>query len=281
MKATAPASAANLGPGFDAIAVALELYVTVEIKESPYFNVHSKNLGSNIEVNSDHIASRVLREIYGHDNFYVEIDSAIPLARGLGSSAALAVAVAGAAGAADPLKVAVTIDGHPENAGASVLGGLVAATMENGKPVAKRIDIDPRNTFLVVVPDFELSTSKARSVLPGKLDLKDVAQNLGSLALMIAGLINQDQFTRAASRDNIHQPFRNLLNPKAEKIIDFILNEGGLGACWSGAGPSILALTDEDNQSLKDKLTRYLAEISYKAEVMSLKPDLGGLQITS
>ncbi len=281
MKATAPASAANLGPGFDAIAVALELYVTVEIKESPYFNVHSKNLGSNIEVNSDHIASRVLREIYGHDNFYVEIDSAIPLARGLGSSAALAVAVAGAAGAADPLKVAVTIDGHPENAGASVLGGLVAATMENGKPVAKRIDIDSRNTFLVVVPDFELSTSKARSVLPGKLDLKDVAQNLGSLALMIAGLINQDQFTRAASRDSIHQPFRNLLNPQAEKIIDFILNEGGLGACWSGAGPSILAITDEDNQSLKDKLTRYLAEISYKAEVMSLKPDLGGLQITS
>ncbi len=135
MRARAPASSANLGPGFDTLAVALDRYVSVDVEEAPSLRVHSEGEGSGLFDDASHLAARVVAEVLGHDRFAVTVRSQIPVARGLGSSAALAAAAAAAAGAEDPYAIAAAYDGHPENAAASVFGGLVAATMVEGRPV--------------------------------------------------------------------------------------------------------------------------------------------------
>ena len=142
MRARAPASAANLGPGFDVLAVALDLYVEVEVEPASRLVVRSEGEGADLEEDDMHLAARVAIDVVGHDRLAVTVRSAIPVARGLGSSAALAVAAAAAAGSKDPLGVAARIDGHPENAAASVVGGLVAATLVRGAVRAVRMPLD-------------------------------------------------------------------------------------------------------------------------------------------
>src|SRR6202167_1362535 len=130
MFARAPATSANLGPGFDALAVALGLYVEVSLDDADKFSISSEGCGAGLFDDENHLAARVARSVLGHSNFALHVNSSIPLSRGLGSSAALAVAAAAAAGSADPLSVAAALDGHAENAAASVLGGLVVARVE-------------------------------------------------------------------------------------------------------------------------------------------------------
>lgn len=162
MRAKAPASSANLGPGFDALALALARYVEVDVEPAPTLQIETHGLGSDLPLDHSHLAARVVSEVLGHDRVRLVVRSDIPVARGLGSSAALAVAAAAAAGAEDPLLVAARFDGHAENAAASVLGGLVAAALVDGEPVARRLRLDTRLCFAVVVPDRHLETKEAR-----------------------------------------------------------------------------------------------------------------------
>jgi homoserine kinase len=111
------------------LAIALDRYVQVEVVPAPALSVRSTGEGADHSGDASHLAARVVADVLGHDRFAVTVHSQIPVSRGLGSSAALAAAAAGAAGADDPLAVAAAYDGHPENAAASVVGGLVAATM--------------------------------------------------------------------------------------------------------------------------------------------------------
>jgi len=164
--ARAPASSANLGPGYDTLAVALDRYVSVEVEPAPSLRVHSEGEGSGLFDDASHLAARVAAEVLGHDRFAVVVRSQIPVARGLGSSAALVVAAAAAAGAADPFAVAAAYDGHPENAAASVFGGLVAAAMVEGRPVQAPLPLHDDLAFVAIVPDRNLATPEARDVLP-------------------------------------------------------------------------------------------------------------------
>jgi len=128
MIARAPASSANLGPGFDTLAVALGLYVEVSIEPADAFSITTEGCGAGRFDDERHLAARVAGDVLGHHRFALRVNSSIPLSRGLGSSAALTVAAAAAAGAGDPLTVAADVDGHAENAAASVLGGLYSST---------------------------------------------------------------------------------------------------------------------------------------------------------
>src|SRR5580658_4726022 len=148
MRARAPASSANLGPGFDALAIALDAYVQVEVEPAPSLRVHSEGEGAGLADDASHLAVRVAKSILGHDRIAVTVRSQIPVSRGLGSSAALAAAAAAAAGSDDPFSVAADLDGHPENAAASVFGGLVAATLVDERATAAHLPLGEELAFV-------------------------------------------------------------------------------------------------------------------------------------
>jgi len=240
--ARAPASSANLGPGYDTLAVALDRYVSVEVEPAPSLRVHSEGEGSGLFDDASHLAARVAAEVLGHDRFAVVVRSQIPVARGLGSSAALVAAAAAAAGAADPFAVAAAYDGHPENAAASVFGGLVAATMVEGRPVQAPLPLHDDLAFVAIVPDRNLATPEARDVLPETLTRADVVFNLGRMGLLLAGLADPGYLTPDATGDRIHQPARTSLFPEAPRLLRGLEDAGALAASWSGAGPTLIGV---------------------------------------
>jgi homoserine kinase len=245
--ARAPASSANLGPGFDTLAVAVARYIEVEVTPADRLSVHTEGDGADLPQDADHLAARVASMVLGHDRVAIRVKSEIPVARGMGSSAALAVATAVACGATDPLAIATEIDGHAENGAASAMGGLVAAIIIDGQPVAHHLPLDPELVFVVLVPDRPLSTVEARIALPDQVSHDDASFNLGRMALLLAGLADHRELVPAATEDKLHQPPRNRLFPEAPCLMEGLVKAGALASCWSGAGPSLLGICTREN----------------------------------
>jgi len=278
--ARAPASSANLGPGFDSLAVALAMYVEVEVGPADALRVESSGEGAELPADARHLAARVATKVAGHDRLAIRVFSEIPVSRGLGSSAALAVAAAKAAGAADPLRAGAEVDGHPENAAASTLGGLVAAAMVEGRPVSRRLPLDPDLRFVLVIPDGMLETSAARAALPAKVPHADAAFNLSRMGLLLAGLADHRNLNPAATEDRLHQDARGELFPEAADILRVLRDAGALGACWSGAGPSLLGITvDGDAPAVASAGRAALTEYGIHGRVLTLAADLAGVTL--
>ncbi len=247
MRAKAPGSAANLGPGFDALALAIDRYVEVEINPASKLTLSTFGEGADQFAPEEHLAVQVAREVIGHDRLHVTVTSQVPLARGLGSSAALAVAAAAAAGSPDPLAVAVAIEGHPENAAASVVGGLISACMVQGQPRVVQLTLDPSLRFVVIVPDRTLKTKDARAALDDMIPRADATFNLGRLGLLLAGLADARFLVPEAADDRLHQTQRTPLFEEAPALLAALLEGGALASCWSGAGPSLLGIATSSN----------------------------------
>jgi homoserine kinase len=278
VRAQAPASSANLGPGFDALAIALNRYVQVEVEPAPSLSVRTFGQGSELAGDASHLAVRVVTEVLGHDQFALTVHSQIPVSRGLGSSAALAAAAAAAAGAGDPLAVAAAYDGHPENAAASVLGGLVAATTVDGQARAARLTLSAELAFVTIVPDRSLSTADARRVLPDAVSRADATFNLGRMGLLLAGLADPSALLAAATDDRIHQSARATLFPEAPDLLEAMVDAGALASCWSGAGPTLLGITTQSAQErVADAVREMLEERGFPAQVLLLEADRQGL----
>jgi homoserine kinase len=221
-------------------------------------------------------------DVAGTEGLDITVRSDIPVARGLGSSAALAVAAAAAAGARDPLAVATLVDGHPENAAASVLGGLVTATMLGPMPRASRLPLDPALAFVVLVPDRPLPTVQARRSLPESVPHHDAAFNLGRMGLLLSGLADHRRLVREATEDRLHQQQRTPLFPEAPVLLAGLEEAGALAACWSGAGPCLLAICDAagapEVRAVGEEL---LAASGVPGRSLLLTADTAGLMITS
>ncbi|HEV2361352.1 MAG TPA: homoserine kinase [Acidimicrobiales bacterium] len=280
MRARAPASSANLGPGFDVLALALSLHVEVEVAPAASLEVVTTGEGADLPQDASHLAARVATRVVGHDRLRVSVRSDIPLGRGLGSSAALAVATAAAAGSPDPLSEGAAVDGHPENAAASVRGGLVAATFVDGRPSVRSLGLDRRLRFVVLVPDRQLPTELARAAVPRQVPIADVAFNLGRLGLMIAGLADIGEMTAAAADDRLHQGQRAALFPEAPELLARMREAGALFSCWSGAGPSILAgCTAESSEGVRERGEEALAATGVAGRAVLMSPDFEGLVV--
>ncbi|HEY3943441.1 MAG TPA: hypothetical protein VGL60_13300 [Acidimicrobiales bacterium] len=280
MLARAPASAANLGPGFDTLAVALDCYVEVEVERARRLVVRSEGEGAGLSDDAGHLAARVAIDVVGDDRLAITVRSQIPVARGLGSSAALAAAAAAAAGAADPLAVAARTDGHPENAAASVVGGLVVATMVHGVVRTVRLALDPSLVFVLVVPDRSLSTTRARQALPGSVSREAATFNLGRMGLLVAGLADHRLLAPEATEDRLHQDYRSPLFPEAPTLLAGLVEGGALASCWSGAGPSLVGICSEHQAAQVHRSAMdALGATGVHGQVVVLRADRSGLVV--
>ena len=155
------------------------------------------------------------------------------------------------------------LDGHGENAAASVTGGLVAATVVDGRVVSRHLPLDPGIELVVVIPDRMLETKTARAILPEVVPFSDAVFNLGRLGLLIAGLGERGQLLEAAGEDRLHQDRRSVLYPEAPELMARLREAGAVISCWSGAGPSLLGIcrSRSDAERVRDAGVAALAHV--------------------
>ncbi len=242
-----PASSANLGPGYDAMAAAVALHLELEVEETGEFGLDPDGL--EVSTGRDNLIVQAFETLHPADGIAFRLRSDIPLARGLGSSAAAIVAGLVAAdhlfelalSKEELLARATAIEGHPDNVAAAIHGGFVVCASD---PFAARFDPPEGLEGVVVIPGEEVSTRKAREAIPAELPLADAVANVSAAALLVLGLRSADlDLVGRGLHDAIHQPRRRSLYPRSMEIVDAAGELGALGATISGAGPTVLVWT--------------------------------------
>lgn len=262
-----PATSANLGAGFDALGLALTYYNYVEMEESDTIDISSAD-GLDIptdEKNLIYISAKDLFNVCGKKLNGLKLiqTNNIPMARGLGSSSACIIA--GLVGANkmlgnpltkdDLVDLSAQIEGHPDNTAPALLGGIVTAVFDGRKVHWVKQEVFTKLKFVSIIPDFELKTEQARACLPKEISHKDAVYNLSRAALFSASLLTgKFENLRTAVHDRLHQPYRMELIPHCREVFDIAYTHGAYGAYISGAGPTIMAIVDEDNKYFPGKM---------------------------
>ncbi|WP_226669435.1 homoserine kinase [Metabacillus litoralis] len=291
LKITVPGSTANLGPGFDSIGLALGKYLTLEVKVAAqlHFIPMTEDV-KDIPTNGDNLIAKVALKVASMYNkplppCEVKVWSDIPMARGIGSSAAAIIAGIELANQLcqlqltheDKLRIASLEEGHPDNVGASLYGGLVIGLHEEDQTeiiCVKNIEVDA----VVVVPKYEVFTSDARNVLPQSLDYKTAVEASAISNMLVAGLMtnNWSLVGKMMNKDLFHQPYRSTLIPEI-KLVQEKMNElGAYGSALSGAGPTVICFIEKGKgHTLAEKLA---ADFS-NCDVEHLIIDLEGCRV--
>jgi homoserine kinase len=261
-----PASSANLGAGYDCLAVALGLTNRIEVEVRGWsrgeieLTVDGEGAGE-LEQDRDNRCVRgieaALREIRGNIpegvGWRIDMRNEVPLSRGLGSSAAATVAglVAGNAllgeplTSADLLRLATAIEGHPDNAAAALLGGFVVSAAIDGAVEALRFDAPRDLRAVLFIPDLRLPTEEMRAVLPDMVPREDAVANLTRVAIGVAGMaIGRFDLLRVVTVDRLHEQYRTEVFPQLPRFVESARQAGAIGACLSGAGSTIIAFSD-------------------------------------
>ncbi len=305
VRVTVPASTANLGPGFDAMGLAVSLRNEVILQPAgavkaggdPIVCVDIEGCGAqtlprdrtNLVVRA---ALRVLRRAARlPERLRFRLINRIPLSSGLGSSAAATVGGLVAANEicgrpltpSDLLAAATEMEGHPDNVSAAILGGLtISVTGDDGAVHVAQPRVRNDLLFVFCVPKLEVSTTCARKVLPARYSRPDVVFSL-SRAAMLAALLQggPKPLFRVAMQDRLHQPCRCKLGPGIEKALAAALKEGALGACLSGSGPTVLALTDRTSNpdGIGQAMTRAFAAAGVESESHILDVSRQGVRV--
>ncbi len=284
-----PATTANLGPGFDAFGCALSLYTDVTFEETDcgleITGCDESYTGPDNLAYTAYCAvlSSLSEELRG---VKIHIDAQIPIGRGLGSSAALLVA--GAIGAnvlrgnklstQGLLNITNAMEGHPDNLAPAFFGGLTASMVDSGLPVTVSFPLHPDWEFLALIPDFEVSTNFARSVLPQQLPRADAVYNISHGAMVLKALeLGDEKLLRTAMQDRLHQPYRKSLIADYEAI-EALVRTTGAAFCISGAGPTLLCITR--NKALRQRLEEKLPAITEANwEILPLHVEFEGARV--
>ena len=283
-----PATTANMGAGFDSFGMAFDLFNEITVEKSDSFSIISS---SNVPKTKDNLIYKSILHFYSQvgravPHLRITQTDRIPFTRGLGSSAACIVGGIVAANAIEGnlidnsalLQMACQMDGHPDNVAPALLGGLVVAAVEHND--VNYVKINPPNelAFISIVPNFVLSTKKARDVLPSGYSREDVVFNVSRASLFIASVMSEKWGNiSAALDDRIHQPYRNPLVPNMENIFSKSKEFGALGAYLSGAGPTVMVITLKTNeQEFLANIEHYLESLSDKWCAQPMRPNFNG-----
>jgi homoserine kinase len=273
--------------------MALDVWNTIEVevldRGEPVVEVTGEGAGE-LGTGRDNLVYRSMEFLFqdaGQEMPLVRIrcDNAIPLARGMGSSAA---AIAGGLVAAnaicsqdytpnDLLEMAATIEGHPDNVAAAVLGGMQLVisdkTEEGSRLYTVPINVPPELHAVVFVPQVRIATEDARAVLPEKVTVADAVHNIGRVGLLVASMAtNHPEYLAIATQDLLHQPYRQPLFPAMKVIFKAALDAGALGVFLSGSGPTVLALTQGREMTVAYEMAEAARQASVEGNVSVTQP---------
>jgi len=278
-----PATSANLGPGFDALGLALSIYLECRFRPSEHLLIRPSGRDEEMmSTGPDNLIWQTALQVAEHagrpmPNIELEVRNDIPIGKGLGSSAA--ALVAGVVIADEALGLgwdrhrildeAARIEGHPDNVAAAVLGSIVASAIDTeGITRAVRLQLPARYGLAVIVPDFILPTSQARAVLPQTYSRADAVFNIQRAALLIAAMLTQTtEAFHEALMDKIHQPYRAALVPGLAEMLD-LRCDGLLGCALSGAGPSVLVFYERGHESVCERMREIFLRHGHQSEIL-------------
>lgn len=303
-----PATTANLGAGFDCLGMALPIYNTITIEETVLpgtgveINLINEDetpldlLSEHVPLDENSIIYKAVELLYNSigqtpSELKITVQTQIPIARGLGSSASVIVGGLLAANEllghpADEvalLSIATEVEGHPDNVTPAIVGGLVLTSQEDdGRVVYTKLDWPEEWAITVCIPDYELSTEISRSVLPKEVPMSDAIFNIKRMGMFMQAINNHDaDLMKLALQDKLHQPYRIKLVPGLDKITDKLKHfDDVLGCVLSGAGPSIIIISLKNNlEKIKTVVKETWEDMNVKADIMTLPVEKQGAEI--
>ncbi len=300
-----PATTANLGPGFDSLGLALPIFniITVEETIMPGTGIeiniidetHEQDIIS-IPTDENNIVYKAIELLYNSigqtpSELKITIRTQIPIARGLGSSASVIVGgliaanelLGRPADEAALLSIATEIENHPDNITPAVVGGFVVSSLEeDGSVVYSKMNWPKDWNITVCIPDYELSTSIARSVLPEEVPMKDAIFNLKHTAMLVQAVNTHDEkLMKIALHDRLHQQYREKLIPGLKEINEALLHEENvLGVVISGAGPSVLVISHGNNlNKIRETVSKVWLDLNVKSKILTLQVEEDGARV--
>jgi len=293
-RVSVPATSANVGPGFDVMGIAFDIYnrftfdTDVSGVEITGCEEAFRNPADNLVVQA---ANETMRR-FGRlppANLRLHIDADLPVSGGLGSSSTCIVAGIMAANEMggfkmsqeDVLRLATAVEGHPDNVAPAILGGFVTSVVQDDLVFWHRNEISPRVEFYVMIPDHRVSTEEARAILPDSYSRRDCIYNLSRVPILVEGLKHADaRLIRAGCRDRIHQEFRAKLTPDCDRMLEWIPCCGEAAAAYiSGSGPTLCAIVVDDDGSFQRMAEEYTAGLKLRWTIRKVHVNLVGAQV--
>ena len=298
LKATAriPASTTNLGPGFDVLGLALQLYstVTLEITGNSIEVIVSGVDVEKIPSNPENIAFQAVESIFQRSGtplprgLRLTIENGIPAIRGLGGSGTAIlgglltanVLCGNPFSRSELLNFASDIEGHPDNVAASLYGGLVISVQQDDNIHTLQLTCDPALHVVLAIPEFTLSTQKARDILPKTVDFNDAIYNISRSSLLVASIATGKlEMLSTAMNDKLHQPYRSTLIPGFDDVADAAISAGALCIALSGAGPTIAAYCLHNMEKVGTSMQHVFMQHDIPSEILVLCTDSEGAKI--
>jgi len=284
-----PASTSNLGPGFDCLGLALQLYNTVTIARADQVKAPDGMIGETAKAFFQYAANGKIKPF----GFEAQIEGDIPISRGLGSSVTVRLGVL--MGLAELvrdsfpveheqlLNLLIELEGHPDNAVPSFLGGFAVCSHASDKPedgfTFTRVAVKPELSFVTLVPDLRLKTETARGLLPKEVPFRHAVENVQRTARIAAAFCTQDYAAlRGLFIDHLHQPYRKVLIPGFTEILTAAREAGALGSFLSGAGSCLMALTLDQPDAISAAMLEMARRHELPARVLVLKADNEGVK---